>query len=238
VARLEGSADFLGCRHDEPSSKGDGVNPVHTWEFIRNYIREPRVVGAIAPSSRALARAIFEPYRQSSTSKKTLLEIGAGTGAITRHLGPLLGNEDELDICEIQDDFCEILERDILTLDEFRPAMARGAVRILRQPAQQIAHHRRYDFVLCGLPFTSFEVKDVKDVFSAMRRCLKPGGVFTYYEYVGLRKASEFFSFRRGRNRVRDVSVYLKDLTRKHQFHRKTVLQNLPPAWARHLRFD
>jgi hypothetical protein len=42
----------------------------------------------------------------------------------------------------------------------------------------------------------------------------------------------------RPRSRIRAVSRYLTTNIRAHQFDRRTVIQNLPPAHVRHLRFD
>ncbi len=209
----------------------------HHWCFFSRYLRRPHVVGALAPSSRALAAALCEPYRRASRPA-TVLEVGAGTGAVTRYLGTILGSEDRLDICEIEPDFAEILERDVLSSPAFASAVAGGRIRLLRQAVQSLSDEARYDFVISGLPLTAFELGDVEDVFTVIRRSLKPGGVFSYFEYVGLRRASTVLAVGRRRGRVRTVSRYLSRRIREHQFARETVLRNLPPAHARHLRFD
>ncbi len=206
------------------------------WRFLTSYLRKPDVVGAIAPSSQALAAALCEPYRRFRGPAK-VLEVGAGTGAVTRHLGSLLGEEDELDICEIHTDFADILEHDILNGAGFVRSVAAGRVRLLRSPVQQLRYENRYDFVISGLPLTAFELCDVQDVFGIVRRSLKPGGVFSYFEYVGLRKTSWLLSMGRRRHRIRSVSAYLSRNIRQYQFDRTTVFQNLPPAHARYLRF-
>jgi phospholipid N-methyltransferase len=209
----------------------------HRWRFLRRYLRSPNVVGAIAPSSRALAAAVCEPYR-SSARPVHVLEVGAGTGAVTRHIGTLLSEGDQLDICEIQPDFADILERDVLTSPVFASAVAASRVRVLRVPAQELRDTHRYDFVICGLPLTAFELTDVRAVFEVMRRVLKPGGVFSYYEYLGLRTTSQALSIGRRRVRIRAVSKFLSQHIHDHQFAAQAVLPNLPPAYARHLRFD
>ncbi len=191
----------------------------------------------MAPSSRALAAALCEPYRRS-LQPATVLEVGAGTGAVTRHLGTLLGDDDRLDICEIESDFAEVLERDVLTCPSFAGAVAAGRVRLLRQPIQTLSEENRYDFVISGLPLTAFELRDVQEVFRVIRRSLKPGGVLSYFEYVGLRRTSTALALGNRRACVRSVSKYLTEHIRNHQFARQTVLRNFPPAYARHLRFD
>jgi len=171
-------------------------------------------------------------------SAATVLEVGAGTGAVTRYLGALLGGEDELDICEVEPDFVDIIERNVLTRGEFTSAIAEGRVRIMRVPVQELTHENRYDFIISGLPLNAFELRDVKDIFNVVRRSLKPGGVFSYFEYVGLRRTTRAFAVGKQRKRILTVSTYLSHRIRKHQFDRRTVLQNLPPAYARYLRFD
>ena len=209
----------------------------HRVRFLRGYVRDPGVVGAVAPSSAALADALCEPFRRRTRPAK-VLEVGAGTGAVTRRIGRLLGEGDELDICEIHHEFADILELDLLSRAEFAPAVAAGRVRLLRRPVQELLNTGRYDFVISGLPLTAFELQDVRDVLTTIRRSLKPGGVLSYFEYIGLRKASIILSFGRKRARVREVSAYLSENIRNHQFERTTVLHNLPPAHARHLRFE
>lgn len=209
----------------------------HRLRFLKRYVCDPNTVGAVAPSSRALAGALCEPFRRC-TYPARVLEVGAGTGAVTRHLGELMSDEDELDICEIDADFSAILERDVLTQPNFATGVGAGRIRLLQRPVQEITYEDHYDFVVSGLPLTAFELQEVKDVFAAIRRCLKPDGVLSYFEYVGMRRTSRTLAFGRRRARIRSVSAYLSDHIRSHQFERQTVLRNLPPAHARHFRFN
>ncbi len=210
---------------------------VRRLQFLRSYLRQPGVVGSISPSSLALASALCDPFRQSD-QPACVLEVGAGTGAVTRHLGRILGDSDTLDICEVKHDFVEALRKDVLSHRNFVPAVTSGRVQLLRVPVQEIEHKDRYDFVISGLPFTAFKLQEVLDVFRVVRRLLKPGGVFSYFEYVGIRRTSRLLSMGNRRERIRGVSSYLSNNIRSHQFQRHTVLRNFPPAHARHLRFD
>lgn len=208
-----------------------------SWRFLKGYLREPRVVGALMPSSRSLALALCEPYRAHRKPAR-VLEVGAGTGAITKHLGPLLRPDDELDVCEVRPDFAAVIERDVLSQPAFIPAVEAGRVRVLCQPVQDVPAEHQYDFVISGLPFTSFPLHDVQAIFEVIRKCLKPDGVFSYFEYVGFRKTTRVLAIGRERDRIRSVSGFLNQRIRAHQFARRTVLQNVPPAHARYLRFN
>ena len=167
-----------------------------------------------------------------------ILEVGAGTGAITKHLGRLLRSTDTLDVCEIRPDFVDVIERDVLSLPEFIPAVEQGRVRLICKPVQEIPAEHNYDFVISALPFTAFQLDDVQSIFDVIRRCLKPEGVFSYFEYVGFRRTTRALLLGRERARIRSVSSFLNQRIRSHQFARRTVLQNVPPAHARHLRFE
>lgn len=209
----------------------------HRWRFLNRYFRSPNVVGAVAPSSRALAIAVCEQYRKFDRPA-SILEVGAGTGAITRYLGSILRREDRLDICEIQKEFADIIERDVLSRGSLAPAVGEGRVRLMRHAVQKLPPDNQYDFIISGLPLTAFEVADVEEVFKVIRRSLKPGGVFSYYEYIALRRASRVLAIGKPRRRLKGVSRFLTKQIRSHQFERKAVLANVPPAYARHLRFD
>lgn len=206
-------------------------------QFLRGYLKNPSVVGAVAPSSRALAAALCEPYRGAAVPA-SVLEIGAGTGAVTRYLAEIFRDGDTLDVCELQPDFAETLRRDVLTLPSLAKGTVGGRVRLLQTAVQALTGDERYDFIICGLPFTAFELSDVRDVFATVRRCLKPRGVFSYFEYMAMRRTYRLLAFGPGRARIRSVSSYLSQNIRQHQFDVRTVLSNFPPARARHLRFD
>lgn len=207
------------------------------WLFFTRYLKHPKLMGSIAPSSQALAEAVCEPYRKS-VKRVRVLEVGAGTGAITRYLGSILKPGDELDVCEIQPSFRKTLEEDVFTLPAIQPAVREGRIRLFMMPVQKLPVDRKYDYIVCGLPLTIFKPEDIREVFAYFRRSLNPGGVFSYYEYVGLRRTSRALALGRERDRIREVHGFLSENIRHHQFSRRTVLNNFPPAHARHLHLD
>jgi len=209
----------------------------HGLQFIRGYLKNPAVVGAVAPSSRALAAALCAPFA-ASPEPANVLEIGAGTGAVTRYIAEIMRDTDSLDVCELQPDFAETLRRDVLTLPRLAAGVAEGRVRVLEAAVQTLRTENHYDFVICGLPFTSFALRDVRDAFATIRRCLKPGGTLSYFEYVAMRRTARLLAVGPPRRRLRSVSTFLNRTIRAHQFHSHAVLASFPPAHARYLRFD
>ncbi len=208
-----------------------------TLHFFRSYLHNPAVVGAVAPSSRRLAVALVRPFAERQRGAR-VLEVGAGTGRITARIAYLLRSDDHFDICEINPSFADLIETEVLAKARLRQALGDGRIRLLRCPAQDIREPQGYDFIISGLPFTAFEPALVRTILAAVRRNLRPGGVFSYFEYVGLRKLNHALAVGRRGERIRRVSALLDRHIRRHQFRRETVLFNLPPAHARHWRFE
>lgn len=143
-----------------------------------------------------------------------------------------------MDICELSPEFGDILRRDVLGAETFARARAEHRVRLLIGPVQDVVGERSYDFIISGLPLTSFTLEQVEAVLSCFRRVLKPGGVFSYFEYVGLRRFCTTFMAGKEGHRAREVSAVMSDGIRRYQVRQKLILLNVPPAIARHWQFD
>ena len=59
-----------------------------SWKFFRTFLRSPFQMGGVVPSSRILARAVAEVVtgHVSDPAGTPLIEVGPGTGALTREL--------------------------------------------------------------------------------------------------------------------------------------------------------
>jgi phospholipid N-methyltransferase len=209
----------------------------HWRAFLRRYLAAPQLVGAVTPSSRFLARALAAPFAERGKPAR-VLEVGAGTGAVTERLIKLLGPEDHLDICEIQPEFATIIDRTILSEPKAAEMRAKGQVSLLCCPVQTIRAVVPYDYIISGLPLTAFAPGTVRDVMESIRVNLAPSGVFSYFEYVGLRRLRVWLSSLRGKHEARVVSDMLTGQIQTHEIGRQTVWCNLPPAYARYWQFD
>lgn len=205
--------------------------------FFKRYVASPKQVGALLPSSRWLAGALTAPFARR-TGPARVLEVGAGTGPVTRRLGKLLGPEDRLDICEIDDKFVRILERTLLDNGPLADAWVEGRVHLLHCPVQDIDAPESYDYIVSGLPLNAFTSSEVEVILDAIQRNLKPGGIFSYFEYVGARLLLRVSPDGRARRRVRAVSSMLERRIRRHEVAHRTVWANVPPAHARHWQFQ
>ncbi|MBQ0919003.1 MAG: hypothetical protein Q7U09_11165 [Hydrogenophaga sp.] len=79
----------------------------HGLAFALGCLRNPRRVGAIAPASRALAQAVCDEALRGAPG--VLIEVGAGTGAITRRLATAARALDRFVVYELDPDFAGLL---------------------------------------------------------------------------------------------------------------------------------
>jgi phospholipid N-methyltransferase len=199
------------------------------WQVSRRHFR---TTGALLPSSRFLARALAAPLSAPRLPGR-ILEVGPGTGSVTRAIVRRLLPGDQLDAVELNERFVERL-RLFLAHDPLFLAH-RHQVRVIHSPVQALEGEAVYDQIISGLPLNNFPVALVRDIFRAYSRLLKPGGVLTYFEYVFVRQLKTPFVGRRERRRLYRVGKVVNQYIRSYQVRRKQVLMNVPPAIVRHL---
>jgi phosphatidylethanolamine/phosphatidyl-N-methylethanolamine N-methyltransferase len=143
--------------------------------FLRALMARPKNVGAIAPSGRALAKAMARQINPDVTGQ--VLELGPGTGAITQ----------------------AILERGIppgrLTLVEYDPDMAVflagrfEGVEVIEGDAFDLPRslgakaETRFSAILSGLPLLNFPQGMRRHYLEGVCRLLLPGAPFVQFSY-------------------------------------------------------
>jgi phosphatidylethanolamine/phosphatidyl-N-methylethanolamine N-methyltransferase len=203
--------------------------------FLRQFRTQSFTTGSVLPSSRALGRALVRHVCAGSPPRK-VLEVGPGTGAVTRVLVDALRPGDELDIVEINGAFADLIRQRFAEEPAF--ARVKEQTRIMHRPLQDVPGEAVYDFMISGVPLNNFPVALVDEIFASYRRLLKPGGVLSYFEYAGIRGVKKKVVGAAERKRLADLDVYLQEKIRDHQIAADFVLLNVPPAYARHLRFE
>jgi phospholipid N-methyltransferase len=207
------------------------------WQACGNFLRELRRdfrrTGAIAPSSRYLARAMAGNPRGPRPSCR-VLEVGAGTGAITAEIAKHLRPGDQLDVVEINSHFIEFLRRRIYTEKVFQPC--RRQIHLIHSPVETLPGEATYDHIVSCLPLNNFPAASVRQIFQVYQRLLVPDGTLTFFEYVGVRRLKSPFVNRQERRRLYRIGKIMDGYVRGFQFRRQRIYANLPPATVRHLR--
>ncbi|MFH8660943.1 class I SAM-dependent methyltransferase [Streptomyces afghaniensis] len=204
------------------------------WTFLTEAARDPRTTGAIAPSGKALARALTDPVRALAPRPLTVLEAGAGTGAVTRALIPQLPPGSRLDVVEANPRFAARLRH----LVDTHPLLAAEPerVRVHRSYVEDLPGEQRYDVIVSGLPLTNFTPGQTETVMARYLELLHPGGTLTYFAYRGTRQARTLLSSRAQARRHHAVEEVMAAYRRRYATGRWSVWANLPPATVWQLR--
>jgi len=158
--------------HDD--SEGDCMR--QGLAFALGYLRNPRRVGAIAPASRALAQAILHEVLKAPP--KMLIEVGAGTGAITRALLPALARVERFMVIERDPAFAQLLRRCFPDLEVLNHCATRlDALDIDKSGAVT---------VVSSLPLLSMTRDEARGCIDAMVALIenRPGSRLIQYTYA------------------------------------------------------
>lgn len=181
--------------------------------FFRSFLRDPRHVGSVWPSSRCLAKALVGGMRFFAGD--LVLEYGPGTGAVTSFLDQVLPTDVEYLGIELNEDF-------VLRLCKKFPArrFVYGSV----ADVEQILGEEGLGspkLIISGLPFASLPCEQRKKIIDSTARVLHEDGQFRTFQYMHafpMRKASEF----------------RKSMEQRFRALRRSapVIRNLPPAYV------
>ncbi|HYU18426.1 MAG TPA: methyltransferase domain-containing protein [Chloroflexota bacterium] len=172
--------------------------------FLRHFLRNPRQLGSITPSSRFLTRAVVEQI--DFERARRIVELGPGTGVFTRELLRRLSRDGALLALDTNRDFVALLASEL-------PDPRLSAV---HASAEHVAEHvaarewESADVIVSGIPYTLLPRAVTTTIVHACWRALAPAGLFVGYQY----------------------SPYLRPflMAQFGNCRLKLVLRNLPPA--------
>jgi phosphatidylethanolamine/phosphatidyl-N-methylethanolamine N-methyltransferase len=179
--------------------------------FLGALIRNPRAVGAIAPSSASLARRMVRDVAPASR----VVELGPGTGVITREILARQADAGSFLAVDVDRAFVDRIRRAWPGIDcvcasaEFLPLLAaeRGWPQI--------------DHIVSGLPFATLPSATTRLILDGVHQVLRPGGTFTTFQYVHA-------------YRVPSASAFRREMSRRlgGQPAAQLVVRNMPPAFV------
>lgn len=202
--------------------------------FFREFLRNFHTTGAILPSGRSLAIALSRFVREKSPKSRRILEVGPGTGAVTRQIIAGMGQTDHIDLVELNDSFVRQLEHRFANEPAFHTVADRA--RVLHCPVEDLPRGETYDVIVSGLPLNNFAVIDVERILAALSDLSAPGGTLSFFEYIAIRSARSLVSSRTERTRLRGIGRALKATLDGREIRRDAVWLNVPPAWVHHVR--
>jgi len=197
-------------------------------KMLREMVKSPAQIGAIAPSGHRLAREMLhqaglDVEHRAAQGKhaprpRVVVEYGPGTGVITDELIKLLKPEQHFFAVELNASMAAVFRRRHpgVRLHE------RSVAEICKAcAAEGLGENGAIDVVVSGLPWSAFPVALQHELLAATAAALKPGGVMVTFAYhTGLLLAS-------GRSFAKLLPQYFSRVTRS-----RPVWLNLPPAFV------
>ena len=181
--------------------------------FIKEFCHNWQTIGAIAPSSPALAERMMEVTGVWQAQR--VLELGPGTGAFTSAIAEVMPHEADYLGIELNHSFVE----------QLRPRFPK--MRFECAGAQEfdfsgiLPEGEKFDTIISGLPWTAFPRCLQESILSNVLPHLAPGGCFATFAYWGFHQLPSGQRFR----------SLLHELTHGVETSR-VVWRNLPPAFV------
>ncbi len=144
--------------------------------FLAHFRKNPRTVGAIAPSSQRLAKAMLDGLALEPGVK--LVELGPWTGAVTGEIARRLPARAICIAVDIDPVFSAQVQARWPQID----SVCDGAERLV-----EIVRSRNawpVDHIVSGLPFASLPAPVTSAIVTAIAGSLRPGGSFTTFQYA------------------------------------------------------
>ena len=148
----------------------------HRLLFFQGFLKRPREVGSIIPSSRFLERRIV---RCAGVARaKLIVELGPGTGGTTHALLRAMRPDARLVAIEVNTRFAALLCR---RFSDPRLSVYEGCASKI---SEALAHYGLgpAEVVLSGVPFSTMQRDEGKAILRAACDALAPGGRFVAYQ--------------------------------------------------------
>jgi phosphatidylethanolamine/phosphatidyl-N-methylethanolamine N-methyltransferase len=185
--------------------------------LFEQWVRTPGQIGAIAPSSTRLARAISTAIPEHGDP--VVVELGAGTGPFTAEIQRRLAGRGRHLAVEINPTFAQLLRNRYSQTEVIED----DACLLPALLAERGLGHA--DVVISSLPWAVFDPETQELLLTAARDVLAPHSVFSTFAYAHAAPLPRARRFR--------------ELAARHfeeVIPSRTVWRNLPPAFVLHAR--
>ncbi|MEO8648445.1 MAG: methyltransferase domain-containing protein [Acidobacteriota bacterium] len=145
-------------------------------QFLQAFLKNPAKVGSIAPSSPELAQKMIDGLRPSSD--RVVLELGVGTGAITRSLQERGADGTSYLGIELDGHLVRSLRRNYPQLSFIRGNAVDAAAIHKRSGLGQVG------YVICCLPFVSLPNEVGEKILLEIDKFMQLGCTFRTFQYA------------------------------------------------------
>ncbi len=183
------------------------------FQFLQAFLKNPLKVGAITPSSPELAAKMIDGI--DADENNVVLELGVGTGAITKFLQSKIPNNKSYLGIELDKDLVKTLNRNYPDL-EIDCGNACDAYSIHKKSGLG-----KIRYIICCLPFVSLPNEVGERILGEVDKFMQKGCTFRTFQYAhgyympSAIKLREFMRERYGKSR-----------------RSKLIVKNVPPAYT------
>lgn len=182
--------------------------------FCQYGVRDLRSAGSVWPSSRSLARAMVAPFEHAPP--RSIVELGTGTGAITRELLRVLHPEGRLYAVESNASLLEATTRRLVDRRLVPLAADASMCDELVRRHPEAPWSEPVDAIVSSLPLTLFTAYQRAQVLETALSMMDGETAFVQFSYLHTVLLGE------------DLEAWLRE--RFVWVQRSTVLRALPPA--------
>jgi len=179
-------------------------------EHLLYFLKDLKRVGAVAPSSKFLAKDLVSQLQNKLTDTDckplNILEVGAGTGSLTKQIARHLRPQDSLDIVEIHKKFYQIIGSKYRLNDN---------VRIHHSDILNFHPQKKYDFIFSSLPYENMPESITKQIWEKKLNLCLQNAYISYFKYL------KFGDFK---------SDFEEKIVNTYKYNKKIVFLNIPPA--------
>ena len=146
--------------------------------FSRNFIKHPRMLGSLIPSSRYLVKRLLDQVDWSRAN--TIVEYGPGVGTFTGEILRRLPAGGNVVAIDTNRDFARYLTR---TFRDDRLHVVEGSA----ADAQETLRERglgRADYVISGIPYSTMDPAVRERILQTTHDVLQPDGSFLVYQFT------------------------------------------------------
>ena len=155
--------------------------PVHRQHpillFSRNFIKHPKMLGSVIPSSRFLIQQVLK--RVDWDRARVFVEYGPGVGTITRHVLKRMHRDAQVVVLETNGDFVDYLRG---AIPDPRLHVVHGSAADVERVLQEKGLGKA-DYAISGIPFSTMPAELREQIVQSTHDAIRPGGAFLVYQF-------------------------------------------------------
>ncbi|SDL24939.1 class I SAM-dependent methyltransferase [Natronincola ferrireducens] len=181
------------------------------FKFLKEFVKKPRLIGAIAPSSKYLTEKMIENI--DFLKSECIIEYGAGTGVFTEKLLARMKDDTLLLVFENNRNFYQELVKHY---------GHKKNVKIINDSAENVVRYMneynltKVDYIVSGIPFASLPFNIAENILKDTKKILAAEGKFITFQYSLIK--------------LQTFKIYFREI------NYKKVILNIPPAYVLNCR--